>query len=105
MGDIRRPNMCGPKNSFNTSNQASRGGGHVQRALVSSSIGNGPLCPETKSTHTLHIRGERWHLFIYCAALQCMICRTRALQISDYFSILCCQGMENLGLHEEELTN
>jgi hypothetical protein len=34
-----------------------------------------------------------------------MICRTRALQISDYFSISCCQGMENLGLHEEELNN
>ena len=30
-----------------------------------------------------------------------MICWTRALQISNYFSISCCQGMENLGLHEE----
>ncbi len=43
--------------------------------------------------------------FIFCAALQCMICRTRALQISDYFSILCCRGMDNLGLHEVELIN
>jgi hypothetical protein len=25
------------------------------------------------------------------------------LQISDHFSILCCLGMENLGLHEVEL--
>jgi hypothetical protein len=28
------------------------GGGYVQQALVSLSIGNGPLCPEDKSTHT-----------------------------------------------------
>jgi hypothetical protein len=28
------------------------GGGHVQQALVSFSLGNGPLCPETKLTHT-----------------------------------------------------
>jgi hypothetical protein len=47
----------------------------------------------------------KYNLFIYCAALRCMICQTRALQISDDFSILCCQGMENLGLHEVELTN
>ncbi len=46
-----------------------------------------------------------YNLFIYCAALQCMICWTRELQISDHFSISCCLGMENLGLHEVELTN
>jgi hypothetical protein len=28
------------------------GGGYVQQALVSLSIGNRPLCPEDKSTHT-----------------------------------------------------
>jgi hypothetical protein len=28
------------------------GGGHVQQALVSLSIGNGPLCPDDESTHT-----------------------------------------------------
>jgi hypothetical protein len=28
------------------------GGGHIQQALVSFSLGNGPLCPETKLTHT-----------------------------------------------------
>ncbi len=44
-------------------------------------------------------------LFVFRAALQCIICRTRALQISNYVSILCCRGMESLGLHEEELTN
>jgi hypothetical protein len=46
-----------------------------------------------------------YNLFVFHAALQCMICRERALQISNYFCILCCQGMENLGLHEVELTN
>ncbi len=42
-------------------------------------------------------------MFIFCAALQCMNYWTRVLQISNYFSISCCRGMENLGLHEEEL--
>jgi hypothetical protein len=28
------------------------GGGHVKQALVSFSLGNGLLCPETKLTHT-----------------------------------------------------
>ncbi len=46
-----------------------------------------------------------YNLFIFHGALQSMICWTRVLQISDYFSILCCQGIENLGLHEVELTN
>jgi hypothetical protein len=46
-----------------------------------------------------------YNLFIYCAALQCMICPTQALHISDFFSVSCCRGMENLGLHEVELTN
>ncbi len=31
------------------------GGGYVQQALVSLSIGNNPLCPEDKSTHTLKL--------------------------------------------------
>ena len=44
-------------------------------------------------------------LFVFCAALQCIICLRRALQISDHFSILCYLGMENSGLHEVELTN
>jgi hypothetical protein len=38
------------------------GGGYVQQALVSLSIGNGPLCPEDKPTHILpeRQRGQAW---------------------------------------------
>jgi hypothetical protein len=43
--------LCVPKFSLISSNQVPKQGGHVQQALVSLSIGNGPLPTEDKSTH------------------------------------------------------
>jgi hypothetical protein len=41
--------------------------------------------------------------FLCCSAMYDLL--DKSIADSNYFSMLCCQGMENLGLHEEELTN
>ncbi len=49
------------------------------------------------------LSGNKIHLFF---VLLCNVWFVgQALQIGDHFSISCCLGMENLGLHEVELTN
>jgi hypothetical protein len=52
VGAMQRPTCVGPSIALMIVVKRLGGGGHVQQALVSFSLGNSPLCPETKSTHT-----------------------------------------------------